>query len=548
MKKKLFYCLFAGVTVVAASGQTPSYSVLPPITDGIRAPARVAATSEGNILVSEPGLGRVDVLDSFGRSVGVRDGLGTPLSLAVDSTGLVYVGDQRLGSVSVYDAQWNLAYKLGAGDHEFGLPGALAVGSPSNTPTVYVCDSAASRVSAYQQGQFAFSFGNYGTNQGQFDFPCALYISPNRELFVLDQNNDRVEVFNLNGAYLRQFTLATYDTSGMFAPRRSGRPLGLTGDTAGRIYVADGFQGDIKIFSAQGAFLGSMTGSAAAPFRTPSGMVVDGNNRLLVAMANGEAVGVIGLDSYLGLTVSPPARVVAAGTNASFSVTAGGGPFTFQWRKGSANLTDGDRVSGSLGPVLELSALTAADSGGYSVVLTGPSGTSVSSSECLLTVLNRPVIAVGPTNATLLEGSAATFTVVAQGDALQYQWQFDGNDIAGATSQVLSIERATSVNVGRYQVRVSNAVGTLISSPATLDVVVPPASPILQPISFGTNQLPGLTVLVQPNQSYSIETSTNLFDWVVLTNLYNETGTIEVVDPSGSPSGQRFYRVRWTQP
>ncbi len=546
MRNTLYYLLLAAWAGAAAWGQAPRFNVLAPISAGLRAPVRLALNPAGNLLVSEPARGRVEVVDAFGRVVESHAGLGSPLALVVDTAGRTYVSDQKLGSVSVYDTQWNLVSKLGSGDHEFGLPGDLALGTSDGAQTVYVCDSLRNQVKAYQAGTLAFAFGSYGTNQGQFDFPCALFLSANSELFVLDQNNDRVQVFDPKGNYLRQFTLATYDTSGMFAPRRSGRALGLTGDANGRIYVADGFQGQVQVFNNQGAFLVGIAGTPSAPFRTPSGLVVDPNNRLLVALANGGTVAVVGLDSYVGVTAVPPSRVVASGTTVTFTASAGVASPAYQWRMGLNDLTDGGNVSGATGSVLRLAAVTPADSGQYSVVVT--SGASVAASqECLLTVLDRPVIISGPTNQIAVQNNAVTFSVVAAGDSLAYQWEFDGNDIAGARSSVLTIPRVTSADAGRYQVRVSNVIGAAVSSPANLDVIIPPANPVMQSVTFGANSRPELTILVEPNQSYAIETSTNLCDWVTLTNVYNETGTIEVSDPSPISAGQQFYRVRWSQ-
>ncbi len=546
MRNLLCYGLVAALAGGVAFAQAPQFRLLTPMSVGLRSPARLALNSDGNLLVSDPARGRVEVLDASGRLVESHAGLGSPLALAVDSAGGIYISDQKLGAVSVYDAGWNLVKKLGNGDHEFGLAGALALSSDSS-PTVYVCDSIRNQVKAYQSGTLAFLFGSYGTNQGQFDFPCALFLSAHSELFVLDQNNDRVQVFDPKGNYLRQFTLATYDTGGMFAPRRSGRALGLIGDASGRIYVADGFQGRVQVFDGQGAFLGSIAGTEAVPFRTPSGMLVDRNNRLLVALANSGSVAVVGLENYLGVTVVPSSRVVPAGTTVTFTANAGADSPLYQWRKGQVNLSDGGNLAGATRPQLRLTAVTPADSGQYSVLINGGPA-ALASPDCLLTVLNPPVIISGPTNQTAVQNTPVNFTAVAEGDSLAYQWRFDGNDVPNATSSTLELPRVTSANAGRYQVKVSNAVGAAFSDSATLDVVIPPAPPVLQPLTFGTNSLAALTILVAPNQSYTIETSTDLHDWVTLTNVFNDTGTIELTGLSAASPGRQFYRVRWTQP
>ena len=72
------------------------------------------------------------------------------------------------------------------------------------------------------------------------------------------------------------------------------------------------------------------------------------------------------------------------------------------------------------------------------------------------------------------------FSVTATGSApLGYRWQKDGANlsnggrISGATSNVLTIAATTTNDAGGYSVVVSNTVGSLTSSAATLTVLVP---------------------------------------------------------------------------
>ena len=62
------------------------------------------------------------------------------------------------------------------------------------------------------------------------------------------------------------------------------------------------------------------------------------------------------------------------------------------------------------------------------------------------------------------------FSVVAGGtQTLRYQWRFNGNALSGATKSSLTI---TNVNSGgNFQVLVTNALGSITSSVATLTVV-----------------------------------------------------------------------------
>jgi hypothetical protein len=93
-----------------------------------------------------------------------------------------------------------------------------------------------------------------------------------------------------------------------------------------------------------------------------------------------------------------------------------------------------------------------------------------------------PYIILQLTNLTVYVGSNATFRVGAGGGApLFYQWQFNGTNLDGRTSSVLTLANVQFSNAGPYSVTVSNAGGSVTSSPAILTVnplpncVPPPA-------------------------------------------------------------------------
>ncbi|MCL5098540.1 MAG: immunoglobulin domain-containing protein [Candidatus Omnitrophica bacterium] len=76
-----------------------------------------------------------------------------------------------------------------------------------------------------------------------------------------------------------------------------------------------------------------------------------------------------------------------------------------------------------------------------------------------------------------LVGQDVTLSVQAAGGQLQYQWQKNGQAIAGATNKSLSIAQAQAADAGTYTVIVSNTAGTITSSAITLQVQ-PPATPV----------------------------------------------------------------------
>jgi len=83
-----------------------------------------------------------------------------------------------------------------------------------------------------------------------------------------------------------------------------------------------------------------------------------------------------------------------------------------------------------------------------------------------------PQITSEPQNVTASTGQSATFSVSASGTApLTYQWLRDGNDIAGANQSSYTLPGVSTADSGAvFEVTVSNALGSVTSSGATLSV------------------------------------------------------------------------------
>ena len=137
-------------------------------------------------------------------------------------------------------------------------------------------------------------------------------------------------------------------------------------------------------------------------------------------------------------------------------------PLNFQWFK------DGETLAGAHSSALVLSNITAADSGGYSVIVSNAEGSSTSR-VAQLTVVD-PVILEQPASVWLNAGSPLTLSISAAGTGLTYQWRRDGQQIPGATSSTLVFTNATTAETGDYQVFLTGTYGTLQSDVATVHV------------------------------------------------------------------------------
>ncbi|NBV24628.1 MAG: hypothetical protein EBS05_22250 [Proteobacteria bacterium] len=169
---------------------------------------------------------------------------------------------------------------------------------------------------------------------------------------------------------------------------------------------------------------------------------------------------------------------VPVGTNVTFDVTVGGTPpFAFQWLKNGTNLPAATNAT------LALLNVQAADQGSYKVTVGNPAGFD-SSSAAMITVLDPPMIFAQPQSAQALLGSNVTLSVGATGSApLSYRWFKGAIAIPGETNPTLVFTNLSVTNSGSYFVLVTNAVGSVLSDPALLNVHVPPFISV-QPQSY----------------------------------------------------------------
>lgn len=192
-------------------------------------------------------------------------------------------------------------------------------------------------------------------------------------------------------------------------------------------------------------------------------------------------VGAYELDPNRVTILSQPVSTnVLVGTNATFSVTAGGAtPIFYQWFFGTASL------AGATSSSLVITNAQLTNSGSYFVVVSNSFNSATSVVAALTVNLptnSPPVITQQPVlQLTVQAGSNATFSVTATGNApLFYQWVFlpigssSAVNLANATNATLTINNAQTTNQGQYQVGVSNAFGFTNSTISTLFVTNAP--------------------------------------------------------------------------
>nr|XP_018905410.1 PREDICTED: RING finger protein nhl-1 isoform X2 [Bemisia tabaci] len=178
-------------------------------------------------------------------------------------------------------------FKIGSRGSEpgyFTWPRGIAVG-PDNS--IVVADSSNHRVQVFDSnGIFLKEFGSYGNAEGEFD--CLAGIAVNRigQYIIADRYNHRVQVLDPSGRFLRAFG-SQGTTDGKF-----NYPWGVTTDALGFIYVCDKENHRIQVFQSDGTFVGKFgsNGSKLGQLEHPHYIAISNTNRVIVSDSNNHRV------------------------------------------------------------------------------------------------------------------------------------------------------------------------------------------------------------------------------------------------------------------
>ena len=240
-------------------------------------------------------------------------GFANPYDLAVSKDGRVFVLNRcdppRMAAIRIgicnldEDYLGEFGYGTGSGDGQFVLPVAMAFDSEER---LYVSDEYNHRITVFDtEGTFLSKWGVHGSGDGELDGPAGIAIDAEDNVYVVDQNNHRVQRFTSDGRHLLQWG-EFGDGDGQF-----NMPWGVALDSGGDVYVADWRNDRVQKFTADGRFLASFGGSGHGDgeFVRPSSVAVDPEGHIYVADWGNERVQVLGADGAFRLKLSGQATV-----------------------------------------------------------------------------------------------------------------------------------------------------------------------------------------------------------------------------------------------
>ncbi len=250
-------------------------------------PYGLAVDSKGRLYVADTKVGAIFIFnpESHGTEFirhGVDAKFGRIFGLAIDDADRLFVSDGAYNHVLVFNPSHKLEGRFGEG--VMNDPAGLAIDEENRF--LYVANTGSDQVLVYDADTFQLlrKIGTPGKNHtltspGDFSSPTNVAVDKDGNLFVTDTLNDRIQVFDADGVFIRAFG-KNGDGPGDFA-----RPKGIAVDCDGHVWVADAMLNRVQVFTPEGDLRLIVGGFGMLPgqFQALAGIAIDKKNRVFTS-------------------------------------------------------------------------------------------------------------------------------------------------------------------------------------------------------------------------------------------------------------------------
>jgi sugar lactone lactonase YvrE len=249
-------------------------------------PYGVGVDSKGDVYIADGKVGAIFIFNTETKVLqmiknGVQAHFGDIIGLAMDDSDRLFVSDTKLHRIMVFDRDHKVEGAISEGVVD---PGGMVVDNENRF--LYVADAALDQVLVYDADKLTLirKMGTAGkkhtlTEAGQFSVPTNVALDADNNLYVTDTYNNRIEVFDADGNFIRAWGKAG-DRPGYFS-----RPKGIAIDADGHVWVADAVEDILQCYTEDGRLLMWMGGHGLLPgqFRALAGLYIDKNNRIFTS-------------------------------------------------------------------------------------------------------------------------------------------------------------------------------------------------------------------------------------------------------------------------
>jgi RHS repeat-associated protein len=271
------------------------------------------------------GLGETAYNLQFGITGSESEKLIKPSSAVVDASGDVWVTDRGGDRVEEFSASGTFIKSFGGtgtGSGKFEEPRGIAINA--STKNMYVVDEDTNRISEFnEKGEFVRAFGwgvsngeaklqtctstcrsgLTGPGVGELDKPKGVAIDSSGNVWIADEENNRIDEFNEKGEFIAAFGFGVLNGESKLQTCTTTCKIGLFGTangefgnaaylafSGGNLYVTDLEDNRVQEFNTSREYVAKFgtKGTGNGQFSEPAGIAADSSGNLYVAdFANG---------------------------------------------------------------------------------------------------------------------------------------------------------------------------------------------------------------------------------------------------------------------
>lgn len=218
-------------------------------------PSSIVTDADYNLYILEKRSASIHIFDKsekYRNSLNLHSvSINKPVAMAIDAVkSLLYVADAETRAVYILDYKGTIKNKIvkgAGGDNAFILPIGIAINSKGN---IHVADAFGVNIQIFDaEGHFLRSFGKRGDGAGDFQLIKSIAVDSSDNIYVVDGRSHNISILNQQGELL--MILGGFYSSletGKAAPGGFAVPVSIDIDPNDKIFVVDQMNTRVQVF------------------------------------------------------------------------------------------------------------------------------------------------------------------------------------------------------------------------------------------------------------------------------------------------------------
>lgn len=251
-------------------------------------PQALSVDPEGHVFVVDTGNNRILKFDRNGKFIYTVGGFGwekeefdRPLDISAKTSLDVFIADYNNERIERYDNKLNYISSFYSDQTfskslQFGFPSSVDI---SKHGELFICDNENNRILKLNSfGEPVLSFGDFNWGDGQLEHPIKIEVTPSDLVYVTDQGTNQIVVFDYYGNFISRFGKGILN-----------KPNGLAWTVDNELLVADSGNDRIVIFNKdrEVVHFWGQEGHKLGAFKNPADVAIYQNQTYVLDSDNG---------------------------------------------------------------------------------------------------------------------------------------------------------------------------------------------------------------------------------------------------------------------